>query len=183
MMSLCEVPANTAKEMTVYLHTTSAAYSGPYAWCARIVGDCGVIEMGGASLTQHDTRLIIVGMINAFNSIKEAATIKLVCSNYEYAVKYVLGRLDPSMEGELRKRKAANLDLFPSLRLAVGRHVAVVGVEVHRDDRDVEHLLTVEGAKQLLAELQCEEAPTILQAAASATLLGDAAVPWLISGH
>ena len=82
-------------EVTVYLHTTSASGSGPYAWCARIVHRNDVKEIGGTSARDHDTKLTIVGMTEALNSIKRPRIVKLVCSNYEYGVKYGLERLDP----------------------------------------------------------------------------------------
>ena len=101
-------------EINVYLHTTSKGGNGPYAWCARIVDGDKATEIGGTSRVDHDTRLTIVGMIEALNFIKTPHIVKLICSNHEYAVKYVLNRLSPALEEQLRKRKVNNLDLFPT---------------------------------------------------------------------
>ncbi|MFO1123863.1 MAG: hypothetical protein U1E25_00260 [Methylocystis sp.] len=167
-------------EINVYLHITSAGGNGPYAWCARIVDGDMVAEIGGTSSVDHDTRLTVIGMTEALNFLKTPYIVKLICSNYEYAVKYVLDRLDPSMEEGLRKRKVSNLDLFPELRSAVRKHVAVEGVEIHKDDRDEEHLRAIEAAKRLLEELKETPSPIFqpISRVADSTTSAAVSMPW-----
>lgn len=177
MIMLAKSEEKTSQDVLVYLHATSASYRGPYSWCARILRDNHTTEIGGTSLTEHDTRLTIVGMIEALNSIKEPSTITLICSNYEYAVSYVLERLDPAMEAGLRKSNVSNLELFPPLHAAVKRHIVVEGVYVDKHERDNEHLVAVAGAKQRLAALK--DTSTLLPALSNGSgLSGDIHAPW-----
>lgn len=167
-----------AKEVTVYLHTMSAGQTGPYAWCARVIDSENSIELGGTSLTEHDTRLTIVGMIESFNSIKEPSIIRLICSNHDYAVKYVLDRLERGLEAELRRRKVVNLDLFPSLRRAKRKHISIEGHHVVQSQRDKQHLLATQGAKRRLDELKTAMLPLPLCLMATVDQPVSPAVPW-----
>jgi len=143
-----------ASNVTIYLHITSAIGNGPYAWCARIIDGKEAVEIGGASHTDHDTRLTIVGMIEALNAVKEPSCITFICSNHQYAVEHCLDRCSLSEEKEHKIKMLSNIDLFPALRKAKRRHICINSINVPRNDRDDEHSLAVSGAKRFLSELK-----------------------------
>lgn len=103
----------------------------------------------------------------------------IICSD-EYLSKQVLDRLDPALEAQLKKRRVANLELFPPFREAVGLHFSVDGVAVGKPARDDDHLATMQGADRLLSQAQGHDCQSQSKAIANKTPVDyhGTGVPW-----